>query len=573
MRNLIIIFVAILLNATQVFAGSPYMATGMKIGEVTATEAIIWVRLTADEKRVDFGAPMPEVSYTDVNTGEPVESNYRKRRSDSVPTVKFPGGSSIDTIEGAVPGAVGVARVYYKAEGDQEFKVTPWQKVDPTADFTSQFALTGLQPGSQHLIRVEYGAGKDQVLKTLPGTFRTAPTADTVTPVTFTVTTGQRYPDRDSEDGFKIYSEMMKLDTDFFVHTGDILYYDQFAKTRDLANWHWQRIYGMSSLVDFHNNVTSYFMKDDHDTLMNDSWPTMETNFMGDFTFEQGLEVFLQQVPMGEKTYRTIRWGKDLQIWLVEGRDYRSANPSEDGPDKTIWGAEQMAWFKRTVQESDATFRVLISPTPVVGPDRENKHDNHANIGFQTEGNMLREFIASQDNMVVVCGDRHWQYVSVDATHGVKEYSSGPASDKHAGGWKNDMLRPEHKYLNVIGGFLAVNQDAFEASVQALLVIGVAAEEAVRLGTGPGSFKMHLLDCLYNLNEEVLERRGRIVRTEVSNLAPDQGVGRGTHVMADRRVRPGPPLDIAHHSAHDGVLPRPLRWHGHLGALAARPGL
>lgn len=58
--------------------------------------------------------------------------------------------------------------------------------------------------------------------------------------------------------------------------------------------------------------------------------------------------------------------------------------------------------------------------------------------------------------MVVVCGDRHWQYVSVDSTHGVKEYSSGPASDEHAGGWSNDMLRPEHKYLNVIGGFLAM---------------------------------------------------------------------------------------------------------------------
>lgn len=69
---------------------------------------------------------------------------------------------------------------------------------------------------------------------------------------------------------------------------------------------------------------------------------------------------------------------------------------------------------------------------------------------------MLREFIASQSNMIVVCGDRHWQYVSVDLTHGVKEYSSGPASDKHAGGWSNDMLRPEHQYLNVVGGFLAV---------------------------------------------------------------------------------------------------------------------
>ncbi len=456
MKKLISISIALLLNATGVFADSPYMATGIKIGEVTATEAIVWVRLTQDEKRVDFGAPMPKVTYTHAETGEPVDNSRRQRRSYAVPTVEFPNGSSIDTIEGAVPGATGVVRVFYKPKGDEEFKATAWKKVDPEADFTQQFHLQGLLPASQYLIKVEYGAGKDQALKTLAGTFRTAPGPDTVAPVTFTVVTGQRYPDRDSPDGFKIYGQMQKMDPDFFVHTGDILYYDSLGKTPALANWHWQRIYGMKSLVEFHNNVASYFMKDDHDTLMNDSWPTMETHFMGEFTFEQGLEIFREQVPMGEKTYRTIRWGKDLQIWLVEGRDFRSANTMEDGPDKTIWGAEQMAWFKRTVEESDATFRVLISPTPVVGPDRENKHDNHANIGFQYEGDLLREFIASQDNMVVACGDRHWQYVSVDATHGVKEYSSGPVSDEHAGGWKNDMLYPEHKYLNVIGGFLAI---------------------------------------------------------------------------------------------------------------------
>ncbi len=66
----------------------------------------------------------------------------------------------------------------------------------------------------------------------------------------------------------------------------------------------------------------------------------------------------------------------------------------------------------------------------------------------------------------------------------------------------------------LIGGFLAVNPDAFEASIHALLAIGVAAEEAVKLGTGPGSFKMHLLDCLYQLDEAVLVRRGRIVHCE-----------------------------------------------------------
>lgn len=73
-----------------------------------------------------------------------------------------------------------------------------------------------------------------------------------------------------------------------------------------------------------------------------------------DFTFEQGLGVFLEQVPMGRRTYRTVRWGKDLQVWMVDGRDFRSPNTMPDGPTKTIWGAEQIAWFKRTVRQSDA---------------------------------------------------------------------------------------------------------------------------------------------------------------------------------------------------------------------------
>jgi hypothetical protein len=31
---------------------------------------------------------------------------------------------------------------------------------------------------------------------------------------------------------------------------------------------------------------------------------------------------------MGERTYRTFRWGRGVQIWLTESRDFRSANTS-----------------------------------------------------------------------------------------------------------------------------------------------------------------------------------------------------------------------------------------------------
>ena len=250
---------------------------------------------------------------------------------------------------------------------------------------------------------------------------------------------------------------MLALSPDFFVHTGDIEYYDKpgpYADNVELARFKWNRIYAMPFQRAFHNKTASYFIKDDHDTLRDDCWPGQ--SYGRDLTWDDGLVIFREQVPMGDKTYRTVRWGMDLQIWLVEGRDFRSPNNIPDGPEKTIWGERQKQWFFDTVQKSDATFRILISPTPIVGPDRESKNDNHANKGFTYEGDQLRQFIGKQKNMFVICGDRHWQYVSIDPATGTKEYSCGPTSDIHAGGFKEKNRSSKHRYLNIKGGFLSV---------------------------------------------------------------------------------------------------------------------
>jgi alkaline phosphatase D len=69
---------------------------------------------------------------------------------------------------------------------------------------------------------------------------------------------------------------MQKLRPDFFVHTGDIEYYDRprpYAKSRELARFKWNRIFALPFQRQFHENVASYFMKDDHDTLKDDAWP------------------------------------------------------------------------------------------------------------------------------------------------------------------------------------------------------------------------------------------------------------------------------------------------------------
>jgi len=300
-------------------------------------------------------------------------------------------------------------------------------------------------------------AGAEEASCRLGGGFRTPPEAGDAAKVTFVVVTCQEYPRRDDpQNGHKIYSLMREMRPDFFVHTGDIEYYDKphpFAKTVELARFKWNRIYAMPFQRQFHRYVSSYFMKDDRDTLKNDCWPGQT---YGKITWDEGLAIFREQVPMGDSTYRTIRWGKDLQVWLVEGRDFRSPNTQPDGPGKTIWGPKQKRWFYDTVKQSDATFRVLLSSTPLVGPDRDKKNDNYANKGFACEGGEIRRFLGDQKGTYVICGDRHWQYASVDPTTGVHEFGTGPSSDQHAEGFSLSMRQPSHRYLRIKGGFLAV---------------------------------------------------------------------------------------------------------------------
>ena len=115
---------------------------------------------------------------------------------------------------------------------------------------------------------------------------------------------------------------------------------------------------------------------------------------------------------------------------------YRSPNATPDGPDKTIWGKHQKAWLKRTLKESKATFKLLISPTPMIGPDDLRKTDNHTNMGgFRHERDeffgWLHETGIDRQNFYIICGDRHWQYHSVHPT-GIEEFSCGALVDANS---------------------------------------------------------------------------------------------------------------------------------------------
>jgi alkaline phosphatase D len=416
-----------------------HFGNAIKIGEVDDSSAIVWLRLTnAAERRAD---------------GKPFKDDDEK----------VPDGLSLRDMKDSLTGAAGTVRLQYHA-GNGTGTKTAWHEVDPQRDFTARIRLTGLEPATTYMLAAEGRApGADASTAHIPGNFTTAPRPSDTTSVRFVAVTCHDFPRRDDgERGHLIYQAIKRLNPRFLVHTGDIEYYDKpgpFAMSAGLARFKWNRLYSLENQRDFHRRFASYFMKDDHDTLMNDCWPGQK---YGDLTWEQGLAIFREQVPMGEKTYRTFRWGGDLQIWMVEGRDFRSPNTIPDGPEKSLLGAEQKKWLFETMRASDATFRILISPTPVLGPDRDNKNDNLANKGFTHEGDEVRAFLSSLPGTFVICGDRHWQYVTRAPETSLTEFSCGPGSDSHAGGFSMKQRGPEHRFLRIKGGFLSVDVDRAE---------------------------------------------------------------------------------------------------------------
>ena len=403
-------------------------ANGVKIGELTDTSAVLWTRLTKKQ-----------------------EAGNRVEKWES------------DAPNWTVPGAAGKIRFTYWKDGAGDDSIsTDSVEAGPQDDYCHQVAIHDLSPATTYAC--EANAETASGTASFQGKFTTAPKSELDASVTFTVSTCQEFELRDDKDnGHKIYRSMLALKPSFFIQTGDTLYYDRkppLSENMDLARYRWGRMYSLPFQKSFHQVIPSYWMHDDHDLLKNDCWPGQK---YGDLTWEQGLKIWHEQIPQSDKPYRTLRWGKNLQIWLPEGREYRSPNNMKDGAEKSILGKEQWTWLEETMRASDATFKLYISATPIVGPDRGGKNDNHANEGFHHEGERLRKFLNSIPGCFVINGDRHWQYHSVDLETGLNEFGCGPASDAHAQGWNPKDKRPEHKFLRVKGGFACIAVDAKKA--------------------------------------------------------------------------------------------------------------
>jgi alkaline phosphatase/alkaline phosphatase D len=373
-----------------------------------------------------------------------------------------------------VKGRAGIGAFAFSTERDFSKALrTRWMIASPDGDYIVKTRVTGLSPGTRYYYRLLSGPDVETLAAGPTGTFRTHDEEDVAREVRFVTVTGMNRfafhynsSAEKKELGFPALETIVARRPDFLVATGDNVYYDTpaiwRAKTRKRMRAKWHRQFATPRFAKFFQGVPVYWEKDDHDHRYNDSDPhgTLEP------AHRLGVETFLEQVPVVDPrdrepvTYRTHRVNQLLQIWLPEGRDYRDANTDPPGPEKTMWGAEQKAWLQRTLKESDATFAILVSPTPMIGPDDLvagvqagwlarlagstpigqlgdwGKRDNHVNPdGFRDEGEAFFSWLRSNGfrdrNFYIVCGDRHWQYHSI-RPDGLEEFSAGALVDGNA---------------------------------------------------------------------------------------------------------------------------------------------
>jgi alkaline phosphatase D len=292
--------------------------------------------------------------------------------------------SAVVWVRGSGPGNI---RITYGAEGTPP--VTRVVPLDASADFTAKIPLGPLTPATRYRYRLIQG-------RTVEGEFLTAPPAGEMKPVSFLWSgdLGSRNRCRHLKEGYPIFQAMARLRPDFFLFVGDTIYadhrcagpdrvpgYDFAAKT--LNEYRAKHRYNRSdpAVQAFFRATSVYAIWDDHE---------VRNDFAGsiDPLMPLGRRAFLDYWPIlppaeeAGRLYRKVRWGKLVELFILDTRQYRSPNAETDGPSKTMLGPAQRRWLVEGVAGSAAAWKVVVSSVSLSIPTGRDARDSWTNANL-----------------------------------------------------------------------------------------------------------------------------------------------------------------------------------------------
>ena len=141
-----------------------------------------------------------------------------------------------------------------------------------------------------------------------------------------------------------------------------------------------------------------YAIWDDHDFGPNNC----DGNFAGKEDSKAIFETFWQNPndPHQNGIYYRFKYA-DIEIFMLDDR-YNREDLNEP---KKMLGSEQLAWLKKGLEESNASFKVIVSGNQVL-----NKVGGHESFSkYETEKKELFDFIreAKTSGVMLFSGDRH----------------------------------------------------------------------------------------------------------------------------------------------------------------------
>jgi phosphodiesterase/alkaline phosphatase D-like protein len=282
-------------------------------------------------------------------------------------------------------------------------------------DGTMQKTIRGLKPGMTYWYRFCRGVRTCSA----KGRFETAPRSASSSRIHFAVTgdadptplPGESTPFYGTYEAFRA---MRRERNDFNVFMGDTIYSDTGVDGPPAltAKQKWAKYaqgLGLRNQRKLRASGSVYSHWDDHEFINDFSIPED-----GERLYKAGVRAFTDYAPVGYSSrdglYRTFRWGKNVEVFFLDERSFRSAkasaggtcdNPDTGSPDlaatapvakrnlfallipslaqpvsqacknaindpkRTLLGARQLRRFLDDVESSDARWKVIMNETPV----------------------------------------------------------------------------------------------------------------------------------------------------------------------------------------------------------------
>ena len=298
----------------------------------------------------------------------------------------------------------------------------------PETDFTAVLDVSGLTPKTGY--RYEVVVDGAPVACNLSTWFKTSPAKGEGTKLRVAFGGGAGYvPDHEY-----MWNTIRSYAPDALLLLGDNVYSDdpgrpevqRFCYYRRQSRPEWRALTAKTPV---------YAIWDDHDFGTNDCWGGPELNWPP--WKPRVWEAFTQN--WGNPPYASagrpgcyFQWAiGDVDFFFLDGRYYRT-NPRWKG--RSLLGPEQREWLFNALDNSQATFKMIVSPVPwseVIKPGSLDPWN-----GFPEERAMIYDHIAEKklDGVFLLSADRHrsdaW-LIPQENSYDLYEFESSRLTNQH----------------------------------------------------------------------------------------------------------------------------------------------